>query len=79
MFGGIYKWVHIFVQTVFGAAGYVIYLSGYVSGYRAPVKWWGNTHRGAQSAGITALATTNHVAADVAPIHKVLVKCFKRL
>lgn len=31
VFGGIYKWVHIFVHTVFGASGYVIYLSGYVA------------------------------------------------
>lgn len=50
-----------------------------VTGYRALVKWWGNTVRGAQRAAITALDTTSHVSGDVAPIHKVLDKCLKRL
>ncbi len=39
----------------------------------------GNTHKGAQSEGITAPATASHVPAEVVPIHKVFDKRFKRL
>lgn len=43
------------------------------------MKRWGNTLEGVQSADITVVATRSRVAADVATIHKVLDKCFKRL
>lgn len=53
--------------------------SACVTGYAAPVKWWGKTHKGAQIEGITAAGTASHVAAANVPIHKVFSKRSTRL
>lgn len=68
VFGGIYKWVHIFVHTVFWCCRVrdlsLRVCGACVTGYRTLVKRWWNIHIGAQSEGITAPATASHAAAQ---------------